>query len=448
MKISKLSKILVFTVAAIIAGGLFGSFVAAAIGGITVAALPVLGAVDYNTAIKEKNEQLAEIKSEMRDLINLAEVENRDFDEKEDKRFKELEKQAGQIDERIARLEKLENLNAGTAQQQKKKKEKEEGEERRQKLETAFRDWMVYGDRGLSDEQRALLKEQRDLNTSTDAQGGVTVPTGFAEKIEIAMKKYGRITKIADVMPTATGNDIDYPTVNDTENEGEMIGENTSADKKEPSFGSVKVKAYTFSSGIVPISNQLLQDNAVGLDQRIADMLVIRNLNAFNRKAILGTGTEQPQGVSVAAPKGVEAAVSSVTFDDLVDLMHSVDEVYRENAVWLLNDTTLKAIKKLKDADGRPLWMTSLADGTPATILGKSYVTNNFMPGIGAGNKSILFGDFKKYLVRQVQGASVKRLEERFAEKNQTAFILFTRLDGKLIDAGTNPIKALQHAAA
>jgi len=449
MKLSRIQKMLFFMIGAILVGALFGSFIAAAVGGLSFAVVPALGDVDYSSAIKEKRETLAGIKAEMRGIINTAEAENRDFTDEEDKNYQDLEKRHDQLTKNIDRLEKAERDLGGKAGKEKRKQEQTSAEERKEKIEAAFRSYLRGGMSALSSEQREFLEEQRALNTGTDAEGGFTVPEGFSNTLEQAMLSFGGIMSVAQILDTNTGNDIQYPTMNDTANKGAILGENTDAGASvDPTFDAVTLKAFTYSSKPVIISNQLLQDNAVNLDQVISNMLVTRVMRAFAEHAATGAGASTPQGVTVGSAKGADAAVDGITYDNLVDLYHSVDANYRKNAVWMFNDNTLKAIKKLKDGQQRPIFQESMRDGEPSTILGKAFVVNNDMPDIAASAKSVAFGDFSKYLIRRVRGYSVKRLTERYADQNSTGFLLFVRMDGRLLDAGTNPIKHLLHAAA
>jgi HK97 family phage major capsid protein len=126
--------------------------------------------------------------------------------------------------------------------------------------------------------------------------------------------------------------------------------------------------------------------------------------------------------------------------------MHSVDPAYRANARYMFNDGTLKVLKKKKDGDGQYLWLSGLAVREPDTIMGKPYTINQHMASIATGAKVALFGDFSKYYIRRVAGVQVLRLTERYADYNQTAFLMFARADGALVDAGTNPIKHLINA--
>lgn len=449
MKNRNLLKTVVFVIAAILIGGLFGSFELALLGGTGLAFVAPVGGVDYDGAIKALREQVGAKQNEMRALITSAEKENRDFNETEKTTYDKLDGEVRSLQERIKRLEDAEKLNANNATQQRATDDKSEIEQRKKDTDAAFRAWLRGGDNALSPAQRALIEEHRSMATTPDANGGYTVPEGFSGYLEVALKAYGGILDVAEILETETGNDIPFPVANDTGNTGAILGENTTmGDSVDPTLNAVIMKAFTYSSKPVIISNQLLQDNGVNLEKHIAEMLVRRVMSAFNAHAITGGGSAAPQGVVVGGTKGVDAAVNAITYDNLVDLYHSVDPEYRKNAVWMLNDSTLKALKKLKDTEGAYIFQPSLRDGEPSTILGKRFIVNNSMPEIGASNKSVVFGDFKKYLVRRVKGFSVKRLVERYADLNATAFILFARMDGRVLDAGTNPLKYLQHAAS
>jgi len=441
-------KLMFFFVAAIIVGGLFNDVFAALAGGSIIAFAAPAAGVDYDKAIKEAREQLATKQGEMRTLIETAEAETRDFNEDEQKQFDNLEKEAKSIEQRIARLEKAENMNASGAGKQKQKTEKEQKEERKQELEQAFRSYIRRGWNNMPAEHRQII-EERALSSTTDAEGGYTVPETFSGYLEKAMKEFGGIMSVAWLFPTTTGSSMNYPTTDDTNNEGEIIDENTDAGESvDPSYGNVRLNAFTYSSKPVLVPNQLLQDNEVNLDQVLAQMLSERIFRAFNKHATIGDGTTQPQGVTTGGALGKEAAMDAITYDDMVDLQHSVDAAYRDGAVWMFHDSTLKHLRKLKNTNDEPIFQENLRTGEPSTILGKPFVINNHMPEIGAGNKSVVFGNFQKYMIRQVRGASVKRLEELYAAKNQTGFLLFMRLDGKILDAGTKPLKYIQHATS
>lgn len=101
--------------------------------------------------------------------------------------------------------------------------------------------------------------------------------------------------------------------------------------------------------------------------------------------------------------------------------------------MWVLNDSTIKAIRKLKDSNGQYLWQPSLTAGTPDTILGRPVRTSAYMPAIAASAKTIAFGDFSYYWIADRQGRSFKRLNELYAANGQVGFLASQRVDGKLI---------------
>ncbi|MEL6661129.1 MAG: phage major capsid protein, partial [Bacteroidota bacterium] len=165
-----------------------------------------------------------------------------------------------------------------------------------------------------------------------------------------------------------------------------------------------------------------------------------------------GTGTNMPEGVATAAGAGVTAAAqTAITRPELLGLIHSVDPRYRRRGTkgsrLMFNDATLADIKMLSfgSSDDRPLWQPSIREGEPDRIDGYSYSINQDMPDMAAGNRSILFGDFSKYLIRIIGRPVMMRLNERYAEELETAFLMYQRLDGRLLSS--NAVKALTQAA-
>jgi HK97 family phage major capsid protein len=279
---------------------------------------------------------------------------------------------------------------------------------------------------------------------SDGAQGAFLVPQGFQYELEQALKTYGGMFQVARILPTPTGNALLWPTSNDTAVLGEQVAENTAVSQANPSLSSVQLNAWKYSTKMVNVSNELLQDSAFDVDAYLRELFVARLGRILNQRFTVGIGTTEPMGVTVAATAGPTAtAVGVVNYDDLVELEHSVDPSYRQGAKFMLHDSSLKAIKKLKDSQGHPLWVPGVAMKEPDTILGYQYVTNQDMPAIGTGNRQLLFGALDKYIIRSVKELAVLRLNERFAELGQTAFIGFARYDGNLIDAGTHPVKYL-----
>ena len=144
---------------------------------------------------------------------------------------------------------------------------------------------------------------------------------------------------------------------------------------------------------------------------------------------------------------GVTASsATAITSDELIDLFYSLNSAYRKKAVWLLNDSSIKNIRKLKDSNGQYLWQPALHEGGYDTLLGKKLYTSPYVPQVSGGNKTIAFGDFSFYWIGDRKGITFKRLNERFAETGQIGFIASMRLDGKLILS--EAVKVLQQKSA
>jgi HK97 family phage major capsid protein len=220
-------------------------------------------------------------------------------------------------------------------------------------------------------------------------------------------------------------------------------------------FGTTQIGAYKFSSKIVAIPFELLQDQGPGVDIEAFTRraLAQRIARITNRLFTTGTGTAQPQGVVTGATVGRAGAAgqtASITYDDLVDLEHSVDPAYRSmpGVSFMFHDTTLRQLKKQKDGDGRPLWVPGISVKEPDTLLGYRYRINQHMPQMAASAKSVLFGDFSQYLIRDIMQVTLFRFDDSaFITKGQIGFLAWSRHDGRLVSAGA-PIKAYQNAAA
>lgn len=295
------------------------------------------------------------------------------------------------------------------------------------------------------------IAESRALSVGTDASGGYTAPDGFINRLETNMLAFGGPLQVAEIMYTSDGNEMDWPTADDTSNEGVLVSEAADASATaDPSFGNMKLNAYKLSSKFVKISQELLEDNAVGLGDRIGGMLGERLGRGGSNYWTTGTGSSQPNGIVTASTLGVTAAsATAITADELMKLVHKVDPAYRQGAGFMLHDDIILAIRMLKDGDGQYLWRAGLQDGVPDRLLNYSMTVNQKMDNTLAVNKKpVLFGQLSKYKIRIVRNIRLKRLEERYAENDQVGFVAFLRIDGDLLDAGTAPVKHLKMAAA
>ena len=272
------------------------------------------------------------------------------------------------------------------------------------------------------------------LEEGTDSEGGYLVPDEYERTLVEALEEENVFRQLAKVIRTSSG-DRKIPVVA-TKGTGSWIDEEGAYTESDDSFGQVSIGAYKVGT-MIKVSEELLNDSVFDLESYIAKEFA-RRIGAKEEEAFFtGDGSGKPLGVLAAtggAETGVTAASSTaVTADELMDLFYSLKSPYRKKAVWVLNDSTIKAVRKLKDSTGQYLWQPSLVAGTPDTLLGRPVKTSAYMPVIAAGAKTIAFGDFSYYWIADRQGRSFKRLNELYAANGQVGFLGSQRVDGKLV---------------
>ncbi len=290
-------------------------------------------------------------------------------------------------------------------------------------------------------------EELRAQSVGTASEGGYLVPTSWANDIIVAQKAYGPLNdaSVVSYLITSGGGQLNLPSLDDTANKGRKVAENTQVNSASVAFGSKALNAYKYTTDVVLVSSELLQDSAYNVQAYITAAMAERMGRIINEVMTIGDGSDDPNGIATASSAGVTAAsATAIAADELINLQHSVDPAYRANAAFMFADSTLAALRKLKDAEGRYIWQPGLTVGAAATLLGHRFYINQDMAGMATGAKSVLFGDFSKYTVRQVKGFEFKRLNERYADSDQVGFIGFARYDGELLD--TRAVKALVQA--
>lgn len=326
-------------------------------------------------------------------------------------------------------------------------------------------------------DSRAIVSGQRDefrdMGIGVNTLGGYFVPRGFVYDVEEALKYYGPMLEVAEIMDTATGQPLPYPTANDTTVAGEIVGEGQQVTEKDVNVGQVLFGAFKFSTRMTKVSLELLQDSAFDIQSFLKKLFAIRLGRILNTKFTVGAGTVEPLGIVTAVVAnngaanatpsygvgllaqgsstntgGSETGGTSIGSKDIVNLEHTVDPLYRRGAKYMMHDQTLRFCKGLLDKYGRPLWKASLAVGDPDTLNGYGYAINNDMAQIALNAQTVLFGPLNKYIIRRVKELGVITLNERYADYGQVAYIGFARYDGNLLDAGTHPINYLQQAAS
>lgn len=397
-----------------------------------------------------------------KELMDRAKSENRDFTAEErgafDKATKEVEDLSGDIrraEDHLKRLKEFELPEVDPEDRNGGGNGGNEEEEYRQ----VFDGFLRRGAQDLETEQRQLLAkfisndpEVRAAGVGSGSAGGYLVPPAFRNKIVEAAKTFGNVEGVAEVITTDTGAAYPWPTNDDTGNVGAILGENTQASEQDVTLGTDTIGAYMYTSKIVRVSLQLIQDSGFDVESWLAKKLGERIARIRNQHYTTGTGSSQPEGIVTGAAIGKTGAsgqTTSVLYTDLVDLLLSVDPVYRDGnrAKWMFGDGILGTLLKLIDGDGRPIWSPSLVAGQPDTLLGRGIIPNNDMPTPAANAKTIAFGDFAAaYLVRNVRGFQLMRLAERYADYLQVGFLGFSRADGAVQDS--TAVKVYRHAAS
>jgi HK97 family phage major capsid protein len=369
--------------------------------------------------------------------------------------------QVEQIDADIAREQRLAEL-AGEAPEA----------QHQQAMDAAYRDTtegtendalraMLTGGLGaLNAKQREAMFARVNpdiraaMSTTTATEGGYTVATEFSRTLIEAMKAAYAVRSVASTIQTSTGAQMLFPTADSTAEEGEIVGQNASATLGETTFGQASMDVFKYSSKSIALPFELLQDSMFNVESYIQNLLNLRIGRIHNKHHTTGTGSGQPRGIVTAAAAGkvgTTGSATTVSYDDLVDLEHSVDPYYRSAGKWMMHDDTLKALRKLKDTQGRPIFVPGYEQGNPGgapdRLLGREIIINQNMPVMAANAKSILFGDFSKYLIRDVMDTTLFRMtDSAYTLKGQVGFVAFQRSGANMVDIG-GAIKYYQNSA-
>lgn len=314
----------------------------------------------------------------------------------------------------------------------------------------ALRAMLKGGLSALSAEQRQAMAMRQNpdiqaaMSTTTGSEGGYTVATEFSRQLIEAMKATGSVRSVASNIRTSTGAQMLFPITDATAEEGELLAQNTTAAVLETTFGQASLDVYKYSSKSIALPFELLQDSMFDIEAYIQNLLRLRLGRIQDRHHVLGTGTSQPRGVvtaSTVGKAGTTGQTTSVIYDDLVDLEHSIDPAYRANCRYMMNDSTLKALRKIKDSQNRPIFVpgyeTGNPGGAPDRLLGREIVINQYMAAMAANAKSILFGDFSKFLIRDVMDVTLFRMtDSAYTLKGQVGFVAFCRSGANMVDNG------------
>lgn len=320
----------------------------------------------------------------------------------------------------------------------------------RQAVET----FMRVQDKHLNAEQAESIRNA--MSTTTDSEGGFTVPKEISANFIETLKDYQGIRRVAGRQVTGTGRQINWPTTDGTAEEGEIVAQNQSATDQDVTFGTVAMNVCKASTKVITIPIELLQDTEIDIIGLVYNRFRDRIGRLQNRvMTVAGTGADNTPfsliNRAIVGVTGAAGTATSITYDHLVDIQESIDPAYDENGAWMFSQSVRRLIRKLKDTSGRPIWIPSYDAGIQGTrvdlLLDKPIQINNHMPTPAANAKSISYGDHKKYIVRDEMGLTVFKFEDStYIKKGQIGFMGWCRFGGNLVD--TNAVRVFQHGAS
>jgi HK97 family phage major capsid protein len=309
-----------------------------------------------------------------------------------------------------------------------------------------------------------VMAVRNTMSTTTGSQGGFTVQSEIASTLIDYLKSYGFMRAVASQMTTEKGNPLSFPTSDGTAEVGEWIAQNTTATAADPVFGTVAVNVFKASSKVIAVPFELLQDSEIDIQAMVFKRAADRIGRLGNVGFTTGAGTTDPNGLVTAAgigKTGTTGQTLTVIYDDLVDLIDSLDVAYLgapssnpqlagAEPGFMFNQTTRRVIRKIKDTAGRPIWMPSYDEGltgsTPDRLLGYPVYLNNDMAVPAANAKTIAFGNFNKYLIRDAMDVTMFRFDDSaYAKLGQVGYLAWARMGGNLLDV--NSVKLYAHSA-
>lgn len=309
--------------------------------------------------------------------------------------------------------------------------------------------WLKGGDNALSASEWADIRNT--MSTTTTTEGGFTVQSDVAAALIDSLKAFGGMRSVATILRTESGNPLSFPTSDGTSEVGEWIAENITATAADPVFGSRSLPVYKASSKIAAVPFELLQDSQLDIEAFVNSRLATRLGRITNTGYTVGTGTAQPTGLITAATTGVTAAnstsqVTAITYASVIDLIHSVDPAYRAtgNCKFMMNDSSVKVLRKIVDGSSRPIFVPGYDTGVagvsgaaPDSLCGYPIVINQDVAAMGVSAKSIAFGDFSYYYIRDAMDISMFRFtDSAYAKLGQVGFLAWMRSGGNLLDTG------------
>lgn len=420
--------------------------------------------MDFEKLMEERAKAVADARS----VLDTAEAEKRELSAEEESRYDAFNAEIDRLDGVIERGLSDKEREARTAELEERASAfirpaddgAAEGRDGgKPSFEQEMRSWLLGENQAKfieldpADAARhsAIRAEYRDLTVGTASAGGNTVPTGFYNQLIAHLIEVSGIMQTGPtVLRTASGEAIPVPKTT-AHGTAALVAEGAAFAEDDPAFGQVTLNAYKYGK-LLQISQELVEDTGVDLLGYLAMAAGRAVGNAVGTHLVTGDGSAKPNGVVTAATLGVTGGAGvtgAFTADDLIDLQFSVISPYRNSpsCAWLLRDATLAKVRKLKDTTNQYIWQPSLQVGAPDVLLGKPVYTDPNVAAVGLSAKSVLFGDFSQYFVRQVRAIRFERSTDYAFANDLITYRIAIRMDGDLVDT-TGAIKYFAGNAA
>ena len=293
----------------------------------------------------------------------------------------------------------------------------------------AFDSYLRNGRNGMS------ADEVRALQVGDTSEGGFLAPVVGADQASLQSLIMETVDDSTAMMGLATvinvSGDITMP-VESTLGAASWTAEEAAYAESDAAFSQVQLTPHKATT-LVKVSEELLADSAVDLSAYLGRNFGRRFANLLGDAFVVGDGTAKPHGITTQAHKSIDAAgTDAITFDELIDAYYAMKEPYRAAGTWMFNSNTAKAIRQLKDGDGRYIYEPGAQVGAIDTLLGRPVVIDDGLADMATTSKSILFGDMSYYWIAMRQGVTLRRLDELYAGSGQVGMIASVRVDGSL----------------
>ncbi len=292
---------------------------------------------------------------------------------------------------------------------------------------------------GAGENTTLTVDEKRVLSSASDAEGGFLVPPDWENELLVQAYDESAIRPLVNAKPTSRDT-VFLPALSKPSVSWGTV--NVAVSAQDLDAGGERISIYDLKA-LALIHNNTLDDAAANIWGELMDMFSMAVSEAEDDAYAIGVGNNSPSGIvsdsrvqAINTVTGVAADISDGSnngVDAMIDVLYTLKKIYRRNATWAMNSQTEAATRKLKDGDGQYLWQPPVQAGAPTTLLGRPVVNPEGMPDIGAGTYPIVVGDFAKgYKIRDRSGIAVQRLVERYAEYDQTGFLLKRRTGGQV----------------